>query len=75
MSITIKSVCWRTVWGRTKPMPAAHCHHVRDSDTGERIDAWMGIIHCNACAWCHEIHLDHMKRTGEVHCAAPKHNT
>ena len=53
-------------------MPSTKCPIVKDWGTGKIITAVMGIMHCNACQYAHEIHINYIDQTGEVYCAAPK---
>jgi len=72
MSITIRKVRWVSGDFRPEPMPSAKCPRVKIYGQDEYTTKVMGIMHCNACAYAREIHLNYTKKNGEVHCAAPK---
>jgi len=72
MSITIRKVKWMTADFRPVPMPSTKCPIVKIYGSDDVVTAVMGIMHCNACAYVQQIHVDYNAETGEVHCAAPK---
>jgi len=51
-------------------MPSVRCPRVFDWNTKESKTAWIGIMHCNACAFAVHLRLDYRAETGEVGCAA-----
>jgi len=70
MEVTVRSVEWRSSHCRPKAMASVFCPTVKSWETGEKMSAWMGMIHCNACDNAREIHLNYSGKVGEVHCAA-----
>ncbi|EAU53551.1 hypothetical protein [Mariprofundus ferrooxydans] len=69
-TITIRPIQIRSAYMRPAVMPSVRCPIVRDLSTGRTGTEWMGINHCNACAYVRELHINYETGTGEVHCAA-----
>jgi len=72
MSITTRKIKWVSTYLRPVPMPSIKCPMVKIYGQDELTTADLGIIHCNACAYAREIHINYIDQNGEVHCAAPK---
>jgi hypothetical protein len=68
--VTIRVVQWQAAIFRPVAMPSVVCPIVRDWQSGDVKPDWMGINHCNACAFIHELHINYLAGTGEVYCAA-----
>lgn len=66
--IKMRRVAWRSSAFRPAVLPAVKCPTVKDWD-GHPCAAWLGITHCNACAFCKSLTIDYETRTGTVGCS------
>ncbi len=70
MGVKIRKVEWRWASFRPVDMPSVVCPRVFDWTTRKESSAWLGVMHCNACAFAVFMKLDYRSKNGEVHCAA-----
>jgi len=52
-------------------MASVLCPYVRDINANTPKSEWMGITHCNACAFARKLIVNYEDLNGEVHCEAP----